>query len=276
METVAVDFPLVSVIIPAYNASQYICDTIESVLGQDYQYLEVIVVDDGSSDDTVDIVARKYGSQLRLLRQPNSGASAARNYGYSNSSGKLIKFLDADDLINPEMIRQQVELALEHPETVISATWGRFYENDLSTFKFSPEHCWQTLPSFEWLLSSWEYASSMTNPGIFLIPRAIIEKAGPWDQSLSRLDDTEYFARTISMANQVVFSPESILYYRSGIPGNLSGAKSPNAIISTFSAYKKTTEILLSRDYNLRTRQICANIWQRFLYDFYPNAPDKE
>ena len=76
------------------------------------------------------------------------------------------------------------------------------------------------------------------------------------------------------MANQVVFSPESILYYRSGIPGNLSGAKSPNAIISTFSAYKKTTEILLSRDFNLRTRQICANIWQRFLYDFYPNAPD--
>ena len=102
--------PLVSVIVPAYNAERFIAATIESALAQDFDPLEVVVVDDGSSDRTRDVVQSLGASRVRLLSGPNRGVSAARNEGVRASAGEYVAFLDHDDLWEPSKIRRQVEV----------------------------------------------------------------------------------------------------------------------------------------------------------------------
>ena len=101
--------PLVSVIIPTYNRAATIADAVDSVLCQTYREIEVIVVDDGSMDSTLEVL-RGYSDRIQVLRQENAGPSAARNRGVAVSTGEIIAFLDSDDLWLPDKIRQQVEL----------------------------------------------------------------------------------------------------------------------------------------------------------------------
>lgn len=100
---------LVSVIIPTYNRSSSVCESIESALGQTHPDCEVIVVDDGSTDDTAEILAG-YGDRIRFVRQENAGPSAARNRGFAESKGGIIAFLDSDDTWLPDKIERQVAL----------------------------------------------------------------------------------------------------------------------------------------------------------------------
>jgi len=100
--------PKVSVIIPSYNQARYLGEAIESVLGQTYRNIELIVINDGSTDDSLKM-ARSYGDSLRLIDQSNQGRSAARNRGIEAATGAFIKFLDADDLLDRECIRLQLQ-----------------------------------------------------------------------------------------------------------------------------------------------------------------------
>ncbi|MBA6412299.1 glycosyltransferase [Parahaliea sp. F7430] len=101
--------PLVSVIIPCYNSEKYLSECIDSVLSQDYENIEIIAVDDGSTDGTLNIL--KQFKTIYFYTQPNSGACSARNKGFISSSGKYIKFLDSDDFLEPNVISKQVELS---------------------------------------------------------------------------------------------------------------------------------------------------------------------
>jgi glycosyltransferase involved in cell wall biosynthesis len=107
--------PLVAVVIPSYNYGRFISDSVESVLRQTYSPIELIVVNDGSTDDT-EARLRRYGDRLRVITQPNSGLSAARNTGIHAAAGEFIAFLDADDWWEPEKIGRQVEVLCGRPE----------------------------------------------------------------------------------------------------------------------------------------------------------------
>jgi len=102
------DFPLVSVVIPNYNYGRYVREAVDSVLGQTYPAVEVIVVDDGSSDDSLPIL-QSYGSKIKLVVQPNGGVHKARNRGIEESKGEFVAFLDADDVWEPTKLERQVE-----------------------------------------------------------------------------------------------------------------------------------------------------------------------
>jgi hypothetical protein len=102
------EVPLVSVVIPAYNCERFIRDAVDSALAQDYPAIEIIVVDDGSTDDTGALLA-SYGTRIRLLSQPNRGCAAARNKGVAHAHGRYIAFLDGDDAWSPWKIRYQIE-----------------------------------------------------------------------------------------------------------------------------------------------------------------------
>src|SRR5436305_1935247 len=105
--------PLVSVVMPAFNAEAFVAEGIESVLAQDYECVEVIVVDDGSTDNT-SAVASRY--PVKCIAQKNSGIAAARNAGVAVSRGSLVAFLDADDIWLPGKLSTQVAYLLKHPE----------------------------------------------------------------------------------------------------------------------------------------------------------------
>ncbi|MBN9386607.1 MAG: glycosyltransferase [Chloroflexi bacterium] len=114
--------PLVSVIIPSYNSRQWVAKAIDSVLGQTYKNIEIIVVDDGSTDQTEEFIRENYGAndRVRYYYQPNSGVSRARNFGIERARGDLISFLDADDWLLPEKVARQVEFLRAHPEYQIA------------------------------------------------------------------------------------------------------------------------------------------------------------
>ncbi|MFV0388976.1 MAG: glycosyltransferase family 2 protein [Pyrinomonadaceae bacterium] len=101
--------PLVSVVIPAYNAVRFVNATIDSVLAQTFQDFEILAVDDGSTDNTKEIL-EAYGDKIRYLPKKNGGVSSARNYGIEKAKGKYIAFLDADDVWMPEKLEKQVAL----------------------------------------------------------------------------------------------------------------------------------------------------------------------
>jgi len=117
------NLPLISIIIPCFNSEDYISECIESVLSQNYNNLEIIVVDDGSTDDSINIV-RAY-KNVNLYIQKNSGACVARNLGLAKSKGKYVKFLDSDDFLEPDTINKQVFLAEQLSDNEI--VYGDYY-----------------------------------------------------------------------------------------------------------------------------------------------------
>lgn len=112
--------PLVSVIIPTYNRAAYLQKALQSVKEQTYQFLEIIVIDDGSTDDTGEML-KNYGGQLRYFYQENRGISGARNAGIKRARGKFIAFLDSDDYWLPDKTVQQLALFKQHPEYALVA-----------------------------------------------------------------------------------------------------------------------------------------------------------
>jgi glycosyltransferase involved in cell wall biosynthesis len=266
------NFPLVSVCIPACNAEKYIGITINSLLQQTYTNIEIIVVDDGSTDNTKRILENFKDKRFTYFTGPNKGAAAARNKAFLLSAGAYIKFMDADDLINTICIEEQLLKIIDQPDCIASAKWGRFYEADFSDFKLSPEKVWKNLPGIDWIVDSLiNSGGNMMQPGIFLLPRNIIEKAGPWNEGLSLIDDFDYMIRVISHSSCVLFCEEAILMYRSGVFNNLSGKKNSEHMQSAFESLNLGVKRILKVKNDNRSRLACANTYQRWAYQFYPS-----
>lgn len=129
--------PQVSIITPCYNASRFISQTIDSVLTQTFTDWEMIIVDDGSKDDSSDIVEKyvKKDSRIRLIRQPNGGSANARNHGIREATGRYIALLDADDLWLPQFLEKQIEFMKEKNAICVYSSYKRIDENSNEILK---------------------------------------------------------------------------------------------------------------------------------------------
>lgn len=264
--------PLVSILIPAYNAADWIAQTIQSALDQTWSNTEIIIVDDGSSDRTLEVAQTFQDNRVQVVTQTNQGAAAARNHALRLATGDYIQFLDADDLIAPDKIEQQVNLLqASQPNCIASGAWARFYQ-DPTTATFKPEPLWQDMNSIDWLICAWD-GHWMMHPAAWLVPRSIAEAAGAWDETLSLNDDGEYFCRVVLASQGIKFCAEAKSYYRSGILGSLSDWKSDAAYASAYRAIELSSQQLLHHENSLRTRQVCATLFQRFIYETYPAVP---
>jgi GT2 family glycosyltransferase len=261
--------PLVSILIPAYNAADWIAQTIQSALDQTWLNTEIIIVDDGSTDHTLDIANTFKHSKVHVLTQANQGAAAARNHALRRAQGDYIQFLDADDLLAPDKIEQQIKLLQTSPTNYIaSGAWARFYRNPTDA-AFKPEPLWQNMQPVDWLVCAWN-GHWMMHPAAWLVPRSIAAAAGPWDERLSLNDDGEYFCRVVLASRSIQFCPEAKSYYRSGLAGSLSDWKSDAAYASACRAIAQCSQQLLYYEDSPRTRQACATLFQRFIYETYP------
>jgi GT2 family glycosyltransferase len=263
----------VSVLIACHNAAPYVGAALESVLAQTWQPLEAIVVDDGSTDASPPILTRYATRGVRVIRQANAGAAAARNRALAASSGKFVLFMDADDLINTDHISSLHAAIAEAPRCVAMSQWDRFSVSpDEARFPYRASY--RDASGAAWLAQEWVDGGGMTQCGMFLIPRAILESAGGWDERLSLIDDFEFYARVISRSAGVRFASGARLYYRSGLGGNLSGQRSRTAVESAFLSLMLGTQHLLDAQDTPRTRRACANILKNFDYTYYPIHAD--
>jgi glycosyltransferase involved in cell wall biosynthesis len=265
--------PVVSILIPAYNAEPFVEQTIRSALAQTWPAIEVIVVDDGSTDQTWRTVESFRGSKVRPIRQENRGASSARNRAVREAQGDYIQFLDADDLLAPEKIERQLDrLIPAGADCVAACPWYRFFDDPAQGW-VKPEPFWHDSAPVDWLTACWE-RNSMMHPAAWLVPRALAERAGPWDETLSLDDDGEYFTRVVLASSQVLFCAEATTWYRSCLPTSLSGRRSPKALDSGLRSCEAATAALLGRENSACTRRACVRRLQEYIYATYPDCPD--
>ncbi len=211
--------PLVSVIIPAYNAERYIEETLESVFKQTHDRLEVILVDDGSTDGTGARV-RAYRDRVRYIQQANAGVGAARNRGLDAAAGDYIAFLDADDLWRPERLEVALEVASRHPASGFIACDGeRFSEGAVR-----PGHLLS-----RWVLSRLAACGSgelsgrfyreslrsnpIASPSQMLIPRSVTRETGPMITGRHDAEDWDYTLR-IALRYPITMHRHSLVRYR--------------------------------------------------------------
>jgi glycosyltransferase involved in cell wall biosynthesis len=178
----------VTVVIPCYNQAEYLGEAIESVQAQTYRSFEIVVVDDGSTDATAAVAGRYPG--VRLLRQPNAGLSAARNAGLALARGDRLVFLDADDRLLPDALRDGVESLARHPEAAFTSGHYRFIRADGSTKSELPQipiEC----PPYEGMLRGNYIGMHST----VMFRRAIFDEVGTFDTSLRSCEDYDLYLR---------------------------------------------------------------------------------
>lgn len=267
--------PLVSILIPAYAAEEWIADAIRSALGQTWPRKEIVIVDDGSKDQTLS-VARQFASKdVSVLTQLNRGASAARNKAYSISQGDYIQWLDADDILAPDKIERQMhELgSCRSNRTALSSGWGHFiYRWEKAEFTATP--LWEDLEPAEWLYRKLDQNLHM-QPATWLVSRDLCQAAGPWDERLSLDDDGEYFCRVLLASDGVRFVPEARVYYRRSGLSSLSNVDlSDKKLESLCLSMKLHVSYLRSLEDTDRVRGACQAYLQRWLIYFYPQRLD--
>lgn len=267
---------LVSVIMPCHNAAKYLGEALESVLNQSYTNLQIILIDDGSTDETAEIIRTYHDPRIEYYLQENRGQCAASNTGIAKAKGEYIKFFDADDVMNPEHIEAQLRRLNGSTTALASCAWGRYYDNNYLTAKFIPETVWKDMQPLDWLKTNLQQKYDMMGGWLWLIPAPLLKKAGGWDERLSLNNDFEFSIRLVLHAERILFAKDAKMYYRSGLTSTLSQAYSEKRFREALLSTDLGCEYLMKVDNSEEMKLICANRYQEWLFRVYPHFPELE
>jgi len=199
--------PTISVIIPAYNAERTILQTIASVQQQTFSDFELIVINDGSSDRTLELLNSVEEPRLKIFSYTNGGLPVARNRGISHATGEFITFLDADDLWTPDKLEAQLTALQQHPEAGVAYSWTHYMDEKGESFHTSNTVFFEGNVSANLLMGN--FLESGSNP---LIRKQAIESVGEFDPTLASCEDWEYWLRLADRWPFVVVPKQQILY----------------------------------------------------------------
>lgn len=217
-------FPLVSIIIPVYNSERNLLETLKSVVSQDYERLQIIIVLNGSTDSSSEIISTFKDERFLVLKlEINQGPVGAKNHGLKYANGKYVQFLDSDDILSKNKIGDQVNFLEQNPKCVAVCRTIHFEhssqiellgkENEICT-----EFLYTTNSPLDFLLNLFGIngKDGMIQPNAYLIPLELINKAGIWDKRLEKSpdDDSEFMTRVIMNSNGIIYCNQGINYYR--------------------------------------------------------------
>jgi glycosyltransferase involved in cell wall biosynthesis len=205
--------PTVSCIVPVYNGARFLAEALDSILDQNWPAHEVLVVDDGSTDATADVL-RGFGSRVRVLPQSNRGPAAARNAAIVRATGSFIAFLDADDRWLPGKLDRQLARFRQRPELMICFAWFRNIRG-ADSLEGDP------------LLDPAFWPVTPFSPCTLLARRAVFKQVGMFDPALRRGEDTEWFARVMMKGIRYETMPD-VLVERRIHEANLSRDRPPS------------------------------------------------
>lgn len=216
---------LVSVIVPTYNRAELVRQALASVWEQTYRPIELIVVDDGSEDETPSVVRdwkAEHESEtfrVRLHSQENQGVGVARNQGLRMASGEYIQFLDSDDCLSEKKIETQVHTLADEKDDRVAFCETLFFGGGTEPQKTAEPTGTRTMSSSDdpvtWLLDlfGWDGEKGLVGIHAWLVPRSIVQDAGPWRRALVCDDDGEYFSRVVLKSSKVL-QTDGCAYYR--------------------------------------------------------------
>ena len=277
--------PFVSIIIPAYNSERWIRATLESALAQTWPHTEIIVINDGSTDSTAEILKTYEARGVKVKSEPNQGPCTARNAGMRMARGDYFQFLDHDDLLDPAKIEEQILLARKSPPGALLLSRSVTFLNGTDPLTGHLRLDWPVEDSdkpLEWLIQLSEPIGpdTMAHPSGWLVPRQLIEKAGGWNEALeyNPIDDAEFFARMVSVCTALRKSEPAVTYvrrYRKNEHVSLSCANEPRYIWTRLYAYDAIARILLEKSGgDPRVKRAMANRFKQAAYTYYPTLKE--
>ena len=203
---------LISVIIPTFNRENLIKDAINSVLEQTYQNFEILIIDDGSTDDTSDVVKSIGDTRIKYIYQENAGVSRARNNGIENAQGEYIAFLDSDDFWHPEKLEKQATVLDQNSDADIVTNSSQYqtFQNDLICIKNNLAKNQKEVISMMLLCQDMVY----TGTPVLCVRKRIFEKSGVFDEEMRFCEDWDLFFR-MALVGKVYNIPEILTYVRS-------------------------------------------------------------
>jgi glycosyltransferase involved in cell wall biosynthesis len=273
--------PLVSIIIPVHNAALYLEQAVASAIRQSWQNKEIIIVDDGSTDDSLVISGSFACNGVKIIRQENKGASSARNKGLAEARGEYIQFLDADDLLSADKIEKQVSALAGHPGKLAVCSTVHFpeHKNHLA-YAASPyeDSFLQDAEPVSFLINLYggtPAGGSMIQPNAWLVPRSVIDKAGPWNEKITVDDDGEFFCRAVLASQGVLYAKNCFNYYRKfDRSASLSSLKSRESFESRLLAANLKYKYLKKATLRPEIDQVFAKTFLEIGILAYPAHPD--
>ncbi|PZV06832.1 MAG: glycosyl transferase family A [Leptolyngbya sp.] len=202
--------PTVSVVVPVYNGEATLAKTLESILNQTFSDLEVVVIDDGSTDGTLAVLSNFKDPRIKIFSYENGGLPVARNRGINRATGEFISFIDADDLWSIDKLEQQVQALNHHPQAGVAYSWTAFVDEQ-GEFLYARESSYLEGDVYPQLLVR-NFISSGSN---ILVRRSVIETVGLFDPQLQSVEDWEYYLRLATHCHFAVVKQHQIFYRKS-------------------------------------------------------------
>lgn len=229
---------MVSVIVPTYNRAALITETLESVYAQTYRPIELIIIDDGSTDNTEMLVKQwqdrlmdKHGFHISYFVQNNMGSSAARNYGLLKSKGEFIQFLDSDDVLCSKKIRAQVDILLSNPSYQVAyCAWRSLFDRGI--IKHGPLQQRDAKSLEDSMLKGYLSGQWFVPHHSYLFLRKVIVDVGYWDEELIMEDDTDYLIRVLINGWKFIYVPSVRVDYRRHLGDHVSALRGKDKTIN--------------------------------------------
>lgn len=204
----------------------FLKETMEALNEQAYQNVEIIVVDDGSSDQSLNYLNSLNWPNLVVKLNEGKGACAARNYGLQLAKGDYIQFLDADDILEKNKLKLQVEALSNNKNSIAVCSTMHFFDNIDNGKITDKEFLYTTDNPKAFLLNLYGAdgkSHNMVQTSAWLTPKSLIDKIGSWNEQLSKDQDGEFFCRVVTSANKVIYTSNTLNYYRKHINGDNIG-----------------------------------------------------
>lgn len=276
--------PLISIIIPVFNRASIIGETLKSVLNQSYSNWECIIIDDGSTDETVSVVEEyvQGDNRFKFFMRPQNrkkGASPCRNFGLEKAQGHFIQFLDSDDLLEKSKFEEQIKILQNFsPLTLVTCKWGSFSSSSSVRVKTKYRSYKNFKPGVN-LLYNFGKHDEYFPPLVYLVSRELIEKAGKWDETITNNpnDDGEYFTRILKHTERVIFCQSTSVYYRAGNTGRLSLLDDPKKIQGVIDSWNLIKDHLEKNHKKIASKYVFngkRNVYNQII-NSHPNLVEK-
>lgn len=255
--------PLISVVIPVYNGEKTIRETLESLLNQTFTDFEALVINDGSQDATLDVVASFKDSRIKVFSYPNSGPSASRNRGIALASGEYISFLDADDLWTSDKLEAQLQALQAYPEAALAYSWTDFI-NESNQFLRRGSYINVTGDVYKHLLLT-DFLENGSNP---LVRKQALVEVGEFDESLTHGEDWDMWLRLAARYHFVAVPSAQILYR---VYASSSSANVPKMETGSLSVLNRAFSHAPSLEY---LKPVClANLYKYLTFKILQGLP---
>lgn len=259
--------PKVSIIIPNYNNEKYIEQCIKSCIFQEYKNLEIIIIDDGSNDNSEKIISKYYKNFdfIKFFKTTNKGANHARNLGIFHATGKYIQFLDSDDLLSANKISSQIQILEEkyHPLNISYVNYCTFKDEISDAFFLNNTKGESFVNGLDFIVNV--LGNKWLQTSCWLISKEMCNLIGNWDVNLIRNQDGDYFSRVLLNSNKGFFSKNGNVYYRINSNGISNKKVDKNILESMYWSQDYLYQYILNNGSYIHKKYIAKRIYDLVL-----------